>query len=125
MKTHVIITIPGGHYPITGEQNKALMQKNMDEEVIIDGCTIKLRYISEVMTTQKYYETYPNKRPAPTDNFKGLTGMGFNGIIKRSPDAARQGMIKGMKKFLSDKKPGENSHAEDFLAKMELKPKSE
>jgi len=121
MKTHAVITYTKVHYLITDEQNRKLQNCRLDDEIELDGCQVKVKNIADVLTLSKYYEVYPDKRPQYVDKYKQLPGMGYKGIIKRAPGYAVQEMIKGIKKFLSNKKPGECPNAEELLKIMELK----
>jgi hypothetical protein len=120
MNTYVVITIAGAHYPITSSQRDTIMRMEMDQEVIIDGCTVKLRHISEIMTTQKYYETYPKKRPAFTDNYKQLPGMGMAGVIKQAKRKDMlEGIIKGLKNYITSNKYQDTDAPKELLEMAE------
>ena len=106
-QTHAIITYSKTHYLITDEQNNDLMEKTLDDILLVDGNAIKVRNIAEVMTISKYYESYPDKRPQRIDEFKNLDGMGFGGVIANSRETALKGIIKGLKRYIeSDKYQG-------------------
>lgn len=80
IKTHVIITYNNSHHFITIRQNEALKNMGKDDRIEIDGTTIKGGNISEVMTLEKYYETYPEKelykygQPAKNESYFNQEG---------------------------------------------------
>jgi hypothetical protein len=63
IKTHVVKTFTGGHYHITAEQEIRLRSLSENQNIEIDGSIVKGKNIAEVVTTEKYYEQYPQKRP--------------------------------------------------------------
>ena len=62
MYSHVIITYTKAHYFITPMQEERLKSLGQDDIIEIDDNKIKGRNIAEVMTTKKYYETFPEKK---------------------------------------------------------------
>lgn len=97
-KTHVVITHSQAHYHITSKQNDKLVHVGLDDLFVVDGNKIKGSSIAEVMTMQKYYETYPEKVPAPVTTYD-------SGPLSQLPDfrsekLSQRGlllMIKGIK----------------------------
>lgn len=66
--THVIVTHKDGHYFITEDQNKSLSQLALDGLYELDdGSKIKGSSIAEVMPLEKYYQQFPEKKPAPEE----------------------------------------------------------
>lgn len=63
VKTHVIITYTKSHHFITARQRDALVNLSSDQFIEIDGNQIRGSSIAEVMTVEKYRETYPEKIP--------------------------------------------------------------
>jgi len=101
MNTHVIVTYTGVHYFVTAEQEVSLRSKALDEELVVEGCILKVKNIADILTTAKYYETHPRKKPVNADRFKTLEGMGFAGMIKNSRETAIKGIINGLKQYLN------------------------
>lgn len=62
IKKYTIIAYTGTHYLITAEQEIKMRSLGQDEEIRIDGNTVKMKNIAEILTIDKYYETYPEKR---------------------------------------------------------------
>lgn len=70
VKTHAIITYTKTHYLINAKQHEALKTLGGGEEIVIEGNRVKGNNIADIMTIEKYYETYPAKRPEqPSRNF--------------------------------------------------------
>lgn len=102
-KTHAIITYTGVHYLITPEQHEALKQLRLEGDIKIDNNTIKARNIADILTIQKYYETYPDKRPPLVDRYKNIQGMGMEGIVKNSHTKMLEQIAKGLRKHIGSK----------------------
>lgn len=101
VKTHAIITHSKAHYFITSTQEKALVKLGMDDRIAIDGNLIKGSSIAEVMTLEKYYETYPGRKPVPEpmNPFPKIT------VDFRSPNLSQNGltqMIKGIERAIAE-----------------------
>lgn len=62
LKTHAIVTHSGAHYFISQQQNENLRNVGLNDLFEIEGNKIKGSSIAEVMTLEKYYETYPQKK---------------------------------------------------------------
>ncbi|MBU0879878.1 hypothetical protein KKH00_03665 [Patescibacteria group bacterium] len=71
-KTHAIITFTKSHHLITAEQELMLRGLDLGREIEVDGNRIKANNIAEILTIEKYYETYPDKRVAEVPLFKSL-----------------------------------------------------
>lgn len=105
--THVIITWSKVHHKITAEQDMKLQKMSLDDEFKIDGCSLKVKSIAEVLTIQKYYETYPENKPynygQPYTEISKLPPLGYGGIAdqaqKTSPSKWRSALEKSLKKF--------------------------
>lgn len=63
VKTHVVKTYSGGTYFINNSQHQQLTRLGVNDNITLEGCIIKGRNISEILTTAKYYEMHPDKRP--------------------------------------------------------------
>ena len=62
LKSHVIITFTKSHHFITQKQHDSLINMGQNAQIIVDGNLIKTSNIAEIISTAKYYETYPEKR---------------------------------------------------------------
>lgn len=96
VKTHVIITYKGSHHFITSHQEQALSHLTNDSQIRVEGNTIRGGDIAEVLTTEKYYETYPEKQKVSGQAYvdvKSLPGNAFS----RSKGNAREKMLAAMK----------------------------
>ena len=63
---YYIITYTKTHYEITEEQNQRLKSLKLEDELILEGCTLKVKNIAEILSESKYYEQYPDKRSETT-----------------------------------------------------------
>ncbi len=107
MKTHYIITYTGSHYGITAQQENKLQTMKSTSKLDIDGNTVIVSSIAEVMTREQYYKTFPDKRPPSLDIYKDQEGMGMEGIISASRKDALKGLFKGLNSYInSDKYQG-------------------
>lgn len=68
MYTHAVITWTKVHYLLTQSQWDALQLMEPDSEIQIDGGWLKANNIADRLTIDKYYETYPDKRPEEVRN---------------------------------------------------------
>lgn len=119
---YAIITYSGVHYLITAEQELALRDKHLDEELEIDGSILKVKNISDILTIEKYHETYPQRTPGrELPEFNKLPGMGMEGIIKNSHETAIKGMVAGLKKYISSDRYQGTEAPLELLKQMEKK----
>jgi hypothetical protein len=121
VKTHVILTHSGSTYFITGTQERKLVNVGRDDRINIDGNSIKGSSIAEVMTISKFYETYPEKRPAPkpANEFPALPPIDF-----RSDKLSRNGlaaMIRGIRRAVDEFR----AEGKEPLKALELLAKAE
>lgn len=117
--THAIITYSGAHFLITQNQFDELMGKTRDDFIELEGSPVPVKSIDIPLTIEKYYETFPNRRPPIIDQYKNVPGMGFGGLIQTSREKALKGIISGLKNFLSDKAENECRNARELLALAE------
>lgn len=118
VKTHVIVTMQGGHYFITERLNKQLEQMSLDDMLVTDeGVQVKVSTIVEVLPIEQYYTQYPSKRPEPRVphidelNLDDLPAMGWEAVAGADyPSYSRgrriralQAMIKGVEKVIAEK----------------------
>lgn len=116
--THVIITYTGGHYKITEQQEKILQRVGQDQIIEVEGNKIKGRNISEVMTIEKYHETFPNKKPE-YHNYPKLPEYEENIFTKSKRIKSLESIIAGFKKHFGNKQIPSQSIA--MLNKMKEK----
>lgn len=75
MYTHAVITYSKVHYLLTQSQWEALEVMEPDHEIKLEGGYVKAANIADRMTIEKYYETFPQKRPEEVrDDFKANYG---------------------------------------------------
>lgn len=93
---YYVITYSKVHYPITEEQNNVLKTLKLGSEIELDGCSVKVNNIAEILTEEKYYEAYPDKRPETTpDNFSKYEDVIKNKhVSKRAKELMMQGFLK-------------------------------
>jgi hypothetical protein len=99
--THAIITFSGVHYLITAEQELALRSKGNNEDIIINGNTLRVKNISDILTLEKYYETYPDRKPDILPEYKQLPEWTINRYMQRK--SCLQKMINGFKQYIAEK----------------------
>lgn len=102
IKTHVILTHSGSNYYITTKQNENLTNIGLDDFIVIDNNKIKGSSISEVITIDKFYEIFPDKKPIPEqpNYFSDIDFIDF-----RSEKLSRDGlksMIIGIKRAIDE-----------------------
>lgn len=118
-KTHAIVTYTGVHYLITAEQAQKYGQKRLDDEVIVDGCILKMKNVADILTIEKYYEAHPNKRPPQTNIFQPL--LAEPRVDPISTGKGLREMIIGLKKFIAGPKYMGTQAPVELLAKWENK----
>ena len=132
LTSHVIITHSGGHYFITNQQNEKLRFIGANDYFEVSDNKIKGSSIAEVMTREKYYETYPQKEVL---NYNAISRSNFVYPDFRSEQLSHNGllaMIKGIKRAIAEfraegKEPikaiellekAEKSYKEKYQAKL-------
>ncbi len=63
VKSHVIITFTKSHHFITQKQHDSLINMGQHTQIIVDGNIIRTSNIAEIISMEKYYETYPERKP--------------------------------------------------------------
>lgn len=101
VKTHVIITYKGSHHFITSQQEQALTRLTNDSQIRIDGNTIRGGDIAEVLTTEKYYESFPEKEKLPGPAYADIRALSGN-VFTRSKSDGRKIMLDAMKRKYPD-----------------------
>lgn len=98
--THVIITYSKIHYFITQEEHDRLQDLGFDQAIVVNGNTIMGRNISDVMTTQKYYETFPDKVP---DTIRYPRDDKYQSLPERtSSKNGLASLIRGIKSYVDE-----------------------
>ena len=122
----VIITFSGFHYFITKEQSEKLKNLPLNATIDLEEGSINTKSIAEVVTEEKYYERYPDKRPhrEPT-NFSKLEQPKqtySESKRKKRLSSMQKGFLKGVAKkrevgsvTYEDLKP----HQKDMYDKMQ------
>lgn len=99
--THAVILVGDIHHLIGKETNSMLEQAGLDDFVELDdGSKIKPSAIMDIMPITKYYEQYPDKKPAPKFEDKTINIQDF-----RSTALSRNGlesMIRGIKRSIEE-----------------------
>ena len=121
--SYIVVFKDGSKKFLNEKAYRFIWDESLKEKPIIHigGQLINLSSIKVLCSLEDYYVQYPNDRPV--QNYKDFTGQGVLGVLEKHKDnkVGLKGMIKGMKHFLSDKKPGECKNAEGLLELMELK----
>lgn len=60
---YVILTYTGFHYFISRDQERKLRTLGQGDEMEINGNVVKMRNISDIVTLDKYYERFPDRKP--------------------------------------------------------------
>ena len=103
--THAILTYSKIHYLVNKDQAETAAMLKAGDERMIGGNLIKGSNISDIITIEKYYETFPEKRPPQMNMFdpkKLERPMGINGIIRETNSVfALEQIAKGIKKYMA------------------------
>lgn len=99
VKTHVIITMQGGHYFINERLNTQLEKMKLDDMLTTpEGAQIKVSTIVEVVPISSYYEQYPEKRPGQkAENWTDKRLNGTGNVFARSTAKGKEIMLKAAK----------------------------
>ena len=118
MKKIMVITYTGIHHEINEGQAIEIAKLETDGEIFIGGNMLKRKNIADIVSMNKYYESYPNKRPAYVDKYKDFMGIGMGYNIKKVPYNALLEIKKGLEKHICNN-GGEK--AKELLKKLNLK----
>jgi hypothetical protein len=127
VKSHVLVTYNDSHYFITPRQNEALKGLGKEDRIELDGNSIKVSNISEIFTTQKYYETYPNKKPEIQRGDEFAKYGRIDAFKIATSKSAVEGLIRGLKRFIDEEKsegrqtPKADEMLKSWLKKYEVK----
>lgn len=94
-KTHVIITFTKSHHFITQKQHDSLINMGQNAQIIVDGNMIKTSNIAEIISTDKYYETYPEKR---STNYGQPYSEVPGNVFTRASENGRERFLKGLRR---------------------------
>jgi len=123
VKTHVIITFSGSHHFINATQEKRLQSLSKDDQIEIDGNTIFIKSISEIITVNKYYQTFPDRKEQ--DTAYTAKPKHYETLINRihKEGEAFKGLLKGLKRFCdgNPKSLKANKFYQEQLKKYNLK----
>lgn len=105
--THVIITFTKAHHFITNVEHDLLRSLGAREIFeTADGNQINASNIAEIMTVEKYYDTFPDKSGVKVqDNFPHEEFKGYSGIIDSTGKTALNSLVKGFKKHGKESNP--------------------
>lgn len=132
-KTHVIITWTKSHHFITAGQQQALVNLSADQFIEIDGNKLRGSTIAEVLTMEKYRETYPDKVPynygqpptplpdVPLPNIYKTIDQKMN-ERKSWLEAGLRGLKKAQARFKAENRPSPN--CDMMIREMELRIKN-
>lgn len=118
---YFIITMSKNHHEITQEQKESLMRVDASQVELSDGSIVKINSISEILPEEKYYQTFPDKRPTETRNdfeekYSQYSRSGSD-QIRKPTKRARELMLEGMKKYIGEN-PGNNKNALEMYNKF-------
>lgn len=138
--SHVIITMQGNHYFINERLNAQLERMSLDDMLTTpDGVQIKVSTIVEVLPASRYYEQYPDKKPAQRlPSTKDLPGISWNdmasgnfpGYSEERRKRAREYIVIGLRRFIAKQKHGSDiaiptPKAQALLDRIESKARVE
>lgn len=76
VKAYVLITYSDSHHFITQRQHDILVNTPIEGMIKLEDAAIQAKNIAEIITVEKYYETYPQKKPQyynePGTNWKDI-----------------------------------------------------
>jgi hypothetical protein len=114
---YYIITMSKSHHEITEEQKKLLMSTNATQFELKDGSIVKLNTISEVLPEDKYFQTFPDKRPEEVRNdFDSKYAQYTGDQIRKPTKRAKELMLEGLAEYCR-----QNPHAEKTKKMLEEK----
>lgn len=109
-KSHVVVTFNNAHYFITPAQEIALQGASLDDMMNFEGSKVKVSTIGEIMTIEKYYETFPDRRPDPMATVKKV----FPGSTVVDDGPSKMTMREHAQKYLDDH-PNEDNPTTRFM----------
>lgn len=129
VKTHVIITYTKSHHFITAGQQAALVNLSGDQFIEIDGNKIRGSSIAEIMTMEKYRETYPEKAPynygQPPTPLPPDARILYKSVEQKMSErkswleAGLRGLKKAQAKFRAEGRPSPN--CDEMIRRLEKK----
>ena len=101
---YYIITFTKSHHQITEEQKKTITSSDL-QRIEVDGCIIKANNIAEILSEEKYYNQYPDKRPSEIKtDFEDIYGLTGNQQIRQPSEKAAELMRKGFLDYFVEEK---------------------
>ena len=128
VKSHVIITFTKSHHFITQKQHDSLINMGQNAQIIVDGNLIKTSNIAEIISTAKYYETYPEKQ---AKNYGQPYSEVPGNVFTRAGKNGRERFLKGLNKIapngklLRDIEKGEHSIKNTYDPKFRYEKEGE
>lgn len=95
---YYIITMSKAHHKITEQQKNNLMRAEASQVELEDGSIVKINSIAEIIPENKYFQTFPDKRPAEERNYFEGNAREYNAQIRKPTKHARELMQKGFVK---------------------------
>ena len=98
---YYIITMSKAHHEITEEQKNSLMATKATQFELNDGSIVRLNTISEVLPEDKYYQTFPDKRPEEVRNQFDENYAEYNSSnqIRKPTKRAKELMLEGLAEY--------------------------
>jgi len=98
---YFIITKSKVHHEVNDSQYQAVLSAKQDQWLSVNGNMFKRSDVSEILTEEKYYETFPNKKRyeplyAPNRELEAQKGISTQPTRKR----ALEGLIRGLRGYL-------------------------
>jgi hypothetical protein len=128
VKNHVLITYSDSHHFITQQQHDVLVNTPIEGMIKLEDGTIQCKNIAEILTLEKYYETYPKKRPEhynePDPNWKERQeAMKKESLFDQvsGNKKSREAFIRGLKKTIAtlEAEGSKALNAKAHLARLE------
>ena len=120
--SHVIITYGKTPHHITKKENKELQRLPNTDSIYVEGCTIRIANIAEILTISKYYEQNPKERPGVNTQYLEdfqVPAREYVPIEKRAEktEARLFGLIDGLGKYI-DENPQAKIALDMYIRKM-------
>ncbi len=111
---------------ITQEKYNQILDSTSTDAVgiEIDGGFYKFSAIQKILDNEEYIEQYPQKQSYNySQPYSSLKGLGYEGIINKTPNKGLELMAKGLKRFIDNRKKSglETLNPDNLLEKMRLR----
>ena len=127
VKTNVIVFTDGSNKFITKEIADKIVKITITPQLKVEGITIgnnyiKLTQIAKLLTTEEFYEQYPDKRSDPRLNYLGDNYYQGDGKkLKYNRINALKGMIKGLQEYIDSRQYKGTDKPLELMKKIKLK----